>query len=256
MSSFKLSTRTLELLALLGASYDRDFYHSHRDEIETYIIEPARYLVIEVGERLRKVFPDLVVEPKVDRSIYRLYRDVRFSPDKHPYKGHLGLIWWDGKIAGKLQSPSFYFHLTAEGWLWSTGVYSFSPAALAAWRRALLDQKTGAEFLKIASKMAGLGLSFSQPELKRSPTGFDNPKTENWARYKGLYTWMDLNEHDKKLFGPKAASLIVDHFLSTESLYRYLRRLYDDRRPNEEIPASIKPKTAAVKRNTSYQYDF
>ncbi|MDR1658246.1 MAG: TIGR02453 family protein [Deltaproteobacteria bacterium] len=250
-----LNPKSLKLLAALEASRDRAFYRDHRTEIDELLLAPARHLVVEVGEILKKRIPALVADPRVDRSIYRLFRDTRFSPDKRPYKGHLGLIWWEDRPAGKLGSPCFYFHLTGEGWLWSTGIYQFEPNILKAWRLALAEPKTGESFLKIADQIMALGLTFNPPELKRPPAGFENSATQDWARHKGLYTWSEASGHDRRLFGPKAAALIAEKLLSTENLFRFLSSLFAEKKPSADTSRSARS-VEISKRDFNYQEDF
>ena len=59
-------------------------------------MQPARELVLGIGERLRELGDDLHAEPRVHGSILAINRDTRFSKDKAPYKTHLDLWFWHG----------------------------------------------------------------------------------------------------------------------------------------------------------------
>jgi uncharacterized protein (DUF2461 family) len=72
---------------------------NHRDEYKTMLLEPAHEFVIEMGSKLQTIRPNIIAIPKIDKSIFRLHRDVRFSKDKLPYKKILELSF--GKVTIK-----------------------------------------------------------------------------------------------------------------------------------------------------------
>ena len=89
----------VKFLAALRRHNDRAWFASQKDRCEAVRLGPARDLVNALGHRLQKKRPSLIADPRIDRSIYRLNRDTRFSPDKTPYKTHLALWLWEGGAA-------------------------------------------------------------------------------------------------------------------------------------------------------------
>ena len=223
MSSSNHITRdAVNFLAELRANNNRAWFQENRDRAEEALLSPARELVVEVGELLRKKRPDIIADPRTDRSIYRLNRDTRFSRDKTPYKTHLALWWWEGQ-EGRLQCPGFYYHLTPDGWSWSVGCYRFSEAGLDGWRKSLLDPKKAGGFRRIVKDFEKSGAMFSEPELKRAPAGFDpdHPMIE-WLRHKGFYSWNEEAPHPVELFEPGAAEFIYERFTAGLKLHDWL----------------------------------
>ncbi|UQZ89446.1 hypothetical protein C4J81_09640 [Deltaproteobacteria bacterium Smac51] len=219
-----LSRDSYKFLAELRANNNRTWFMENKDRAEELLLAPARELVVEEGELLRKIRPDIIADPRTDRSIYRLNRDTRFSRDKTPYKEHLAVWWWEGG-QGRLECPGFYFHFMPDGWGWSIGCYRFSESGLAGWRSALLDKKKGAAFRRIVEEMEKNGINFSQPELKRSPAGFDpaHPMAR-WLRHKGFYTWNEEPGHPDELFEDGRAEFLFDHFKLGFKLHEWLVR--------------------------------
>ena len=207
-----LSLEALLFLAELRENNNRQWFHENRERAEAVLLVPARQLVYEVGELLRAKRPNIIADPRTDRSIYRLNRDTRFSHDKTPYKTHLALWWWEG-VEGRLECPGFYFHLSPDSLGWSVGCYRFSERGLLNWRRALSDAKKAASFLRLVKSVERAGFDFSPPELKRMPAGFseDHPAAL-WLRHKGLYTWNEECPHPKEIFGPSAAEYVFERF--------------------------------------------
>jgi uncharacterized protein (TIGR02453 family) len=199
-------------------------------------------MVTAVGKILGDQVEGLAADPRIDRSIYRLYRDTRFSKDKSPLKEHLGLIWWQDLPEGKLSSPCFYFHLTPDGWLWSAGCYRFTPTFLIAFRQAILDPEFGPAFKFIAAGIRRRGLEFNPPDLKRTPAGFSGPEwTTEWLRRKGLYTWSEnLPINDTTILGPNAAQYLAKKFLDALPLHLWLIKFFERGRSLEKENLKIK----------------
>src|SRR5213594_3424813 len=80
------STPTLTFLRGLKRHNDRAWFEAHRTEYEADVKQPMRELIEEMDVRLTRFAPEIIGDPK--RSMFRIYRDIRFSPDKSPYKTH------------------------------------------------------------------------------------------------------------------------------------------------------------------------
>ncbi len=218
----RLTREALKFLAELRDNNNRTWFLENRERAEEVLLTPGRELVTAVGELLRKKRPDLVADPRTDRSIYRLNRDTRFSRDKTPYKTHLALWWWEGS-EGRLECPGFYFHLAPESLGLSVGCYRFSETGLAGWRQAFLDPKRAAAFRRLIKDFSETtGAAFSEPEYKRMPAGLDpaHPMAE-WLRHKGFYSWTETAPPEE-IFGPDAAEYIFERFIPGLKLHDWL----------------------------------
>src|SRR5205809_963807 len=80
------STATLTFLRGLKRHNDRVWFEAHRAEYEAVVKRPMRELIEEMDVRMARFAPEVVGDAK--RSMFRIYRDIRFSPDKSPYKTH------------------------------------------------------------------------------------------------------------------------------------------------------------------------
>jgi uncharacterized protein (TIGR02453 family) len=76
----------LGFLRNLSASNSKTWFNTNRDDCESYWVEPAKAFVKAVGEELSAIAPAVEAQPRVNGSIFRINRDVRFSKDKTPYK--------------------------------------------------------------------------------------------------------------------------------------------------------------------------
>ena len=111
-----------------------------------------------------------------EKSLFRIYRDTRFSHDKRPYKTHVA-AWWSHEGLEKTSGAGYYFQVSPKGVVIAAGSYMPEKEQLAAIRNWLLDNHE--EFRKILKKPA-LRKTFSEFEgeaLTRPPKGFpaDHP---------------------------------------------------------------------------------
>src|SRR5262245_25958718 len=100
--------RDAKFFRALAKNQRRECFEAHRQEYEDGWLVPMKALLAEVRERIDRLFPhDPLAEPKV----FRIYRDVRFSKDKSPYKTHIGgYVAIDGDGGGPSAVAPLYLH--------------------------------------------------------------------------------------------------------------------------------------------------
>lgn len=157
----------------LAKKNQRDWFQAHKAEFEEGWNAPMKAFLTEVKDAIDAAYPhcDLDV-PKV----FRIFRDVRFSKDKSPYKTHIGgylPIKRSGKKATNLPM-ALYFHVGATEIFGAAGHYMMEPDSLARFRVALVDEKKAKELDKILAALGKKGYEpHSHDPLKRVPKGFD-----------------------------------------------------------------------------------
>ena len=178
----------VQFLIQLRQNNNRDWFHAHQPDFERYVMEPARDFVVAMGEKLAPLAPGIHADPRTDKSIFRIYRDTRFSPDKSPYKTHLGIFFWEGP-SPKMNCSGLYFHIEPPTMLLGVGNYHFPDEQLLRYREAVVDPERGAALE--AALQAGLSsgrYTLGEPHYKRVPKGYDpaGPRSE-LLRYNGLW---------------------------------------------------------------------
>jgi len=166
---------------------NKPWFLEHKNDYQTFVVEPTKAFIVTMGQRLETVAPAIQYDTRANGSgsMMRIYRDVRFSKDKSPYKTWLGVIFWEG-IGKKTEKPGFYFSLDAEGARPHAGLYGFSKPFLAAYREAVVDDKLGEELVSILATMPS-AYTINDPHYKRVPRGYDkeHPRA-NLLLHKGL----------------------------------------------------------------------
>jgi uncharacterized protein (TIGR02453 family) len=162
---------------------DRTWFAKNKERYLDVVQEPALEFVRSFGPYLRKISPHFIADDRPSGgSLFRIYRDVRFSKDKSPYKTHMGLDF--RHRAGKdVHAPSFYLHLQPGEVFAAAGVWHPAPEALRTIRDAIVTKPE-------RWKRAAYGKEFlsryhlSGDALKRAPAGFppDHPLIEDLKR--------------------------------------------------------------------------
>ena len=160
----------------LALEQSRDWFHAHKHEYEALWQRPMQALLETLHARLSRVYgPTPLAAPK----LFRIQRDVRFSKDKSPYKTNIaGLI----PIATSSASSLGLEQLAAAG------AYVLDGLALARYRAAVAEARTGDRLVEIVESLESAGLTLSaHATLARVPRGFDadHPRAR-LLRQKGL----------------------------------------------------------------------
>lgn len=171
---------TLAFLQELSFNNDREWFAANKDRYEAAVREPAETFILALGPLLAGRFPTVVFDTRRNGagSLMRIHRDVRFSPDKRPYKENVGIIFplAPGK---KVEAPIFYFHIEAGRAFFYGGQHVFSPEVLARYRAAVDDVRTGPALETILTDLASQGLAaMEDPTYKRVPRPYaaDHPR--------------------------------------------------------------------------------
>jgi len=132
-----MTPETLHFLTVLKKNNNREWFHSHKHEY----IEVRKNFEEFAEELLEKIksFDDTLHSIDIKQCLFRIYRDVRFSPNKEPYKTHFGVYF--AKNGGKNSHfAGYYFHLDPEESFFGGGIYMPLPEYLKAIRKEIYYQ--------------------------------------------------------------------------------------------------------------------
>ncbi|MDR3626187.1 MAG: DUF2461 domain-containing protein [Ignavibacteriaceae bacterium] len=186
--------KTVDFLKKLSKNNNKEWFEEHRDDYNSRLLEPAFQFVTEMGDELSAIVPNIMAVPKIDKSVFRLHRDVRFSKDKSPYKTNLGIYLWEGKK--KMESSGFYFHIDPKGFFISSGIYMPSKEQIKIIRDAVVDPLLGNELSNVIKKVLKRGdYTLGGKTYKKIPRGYDpsSPNAE-YLLYYGLYAYYESSD--------------------------------------------------------------
>jgi uncharacterized protein (TIGR02453 family) len=174
--------KTLAFLRALKRNNDREWFRARKAEYEEHVRDPMIVLLEQLALDFPAFAPDLVADPRV--SLYRIYRDTRFSDDKTPLKTHVAAHFPSRKFP-KGEGAGLYLEV-APRWVWiGGGSYMPSPVDLQAIRASVAQHHrklhrivTSTAFTR---RVGGLGGA----QLSRVPRGYakDHPAAD-YLRHK------------------------------------------------------------------------
>jgi uncharacterized protein (TIGR02453 family) len=172
------SAGTLAFLDDLARNNDRAWFAENRARYDLELLERQRAFVSAVGAAFSQVDPRVQCVPSVDRSIFRINRDTRFSRDKSPYKTHSDLWFWIGD--DRKSSPGYFMRIVPEGVWVGGGAHSLQPPQLARMRAAIVASASGGKLESILGGLTAVGYEVGESTLVRAPSGFsaDAPRVE------------------------------------------------------------------------------
>lgn len=213
--------QTANFLDELSKNNNRNWFENNRDKYNSDFLEPAIQFVVEMGEELIKLDPDIVAIPKVDKSIFRLHRDVRFSKNKAPYKTNAGLYFWNSK-AKKMESSGFYFHIEPKKFGVGVGMHIFPKHLLKPYRDAVAKPAKGKELDQVVKKLLKKGYLVGGKNYKRIPKGYDADYAyANYLLHDGIHGWYD-GKSLKELSDGKAVKVVFKIFKDMLPLHQWL----------------------------------
>lgn len=168
------SESTVQFWSDLATHNDKAWFDANRALYDREVLDRSRAFVSAMGTALERIAPDVHADPRVNQSLFRINRDVRFSKDKSPYKTHMGIWMWEG--GGKrMECSGFYFHLDGAELMVAVGLYQLPKPLLEAYRESCVDPKHGDALAAAVAKVreAGAPYEVGISHYKRVPRGYD-----------------------------------------------------------------------------------
>ena len=165
------SNKTFKFLRDLEKNNNRSWFEANKHHYEEFVREPALEYIESLAPHLNKISPHFVASPKkVGGSLMRVYRDVRFSKDKTPYKTNIGIQFRHS--AGKdVHAPGFYLHIESREVFVAGGIWRPDSATLNNVRLHIDENQT--DWKKLCKKLIAKNYEFQGDSLKKAPRGYD-----------------------------------------------------------------------------------
>ena len=222
------TTIVLDFLRNIAANNDRTWFQNHRDEY----LEAKNEFENFVEKAIRRIarFDDSIAHITVKDTVYRFYRDTRFSPDKAPYKRHLGAyIAAHGK---KAFHGGYYIHMEPGNCMLACGCYYLPTNILTACRNEIMANTE--EWLKCVENKKfestfrkGEGSGFGLEKLKTCPAGFPRDfEYLDYLRMKDYCCWRNIDDHF--LGNEDALDKMAEIFMTAKPMLDFVNAVIDD----------------------------
>ena len=206
------SPEALTFFRGLKKNNNREWFQPRKEIFEAKVKAPMLALVDAINAEFAKFAPEYITEPK--KAVYRIYRDIRFSADKSPYKTHIAASFSRRSGAregagGHGTSAGYFFSIGVDGVGIAGGVYEPSPEQMFAVRSWLAENHEA--FRKLARPAEKLMGEMHGDSLTRMPKGFpcEHPAGDLLKRKRWVY-WTTLE--GKVATTPKILPELIKHF--------------------------------------------
>lgn len=208
----------LDFLRDLKDNNDRSWFKPRKHTFDEELKEPLECLAAELIRRL----PDeagIPVEGNPKKSLFRIYRDIRFSKDKSPYKTNLGAVFT--RSGTKKDNGGVYVHVDSGGSFVGGGFYRAETRLVRAWRDEMARDPTG--FLDMANSLesSGLEITLGDP-LKRMPRGIQADEDDEIAPFlKARWMFARAEVDDATLLDPSFSNTVIEVAKTTQPLLEW-----------------------------------
>ena len=211
---------TLKFLRGLKRNNDREWFNARKAIYEREVKAPTQAIVAAINEAMLRFAPENIQPPQ--KAAFRIYRDIRFSPNKKPYKTHQG-AWWARSGLEKTSGGGFYFHVAPDEVTVAAGVYMPEREQLLAIRRHIEANHDEMRALLKSRKLLSLLNEWEGNKLTRPPKGFapESPAADLILnRQWGFSTKLPADTATK----PTLVKEIVKRFEAAAPLVAFLNR--------------------------------
>ena len=214
-----ISEKTVNFLFENRVVDNKTWFTEHRAEYDSLVLEPLRELVTLLKPTMLSIDPQLICEPKVGRSISRIYRDTRFSNDKSIFRDVMWCVFMREK---KLYEgpPTFWFDFSPRSFRYGCGYYQASGSSVDAIRSLILnDDKSYNAAQKAFKKQSVFNLEDTKYKRSRYP---DQPEEKReWLDQKNLGFITESTDFDL-LFSDNLADKLAHDFTLLAPMYDFM----------------------------------
>ncbi|HEY6943924.1 MAG TPA: DUF2461 domain-containing protein [Candidatus Acidoferrum sp.] len=219
----------LQFFRGLARNNNREWFLPRKPLFEEKVKEPMRQLVDALNLALHDFAPEYETDP--DKAIFRIYRDVRFSKDKKPYKEQIAATFRRG--GAPHHQGGYYFAISHKGVAIGGGVYMPEPAHLLAIRQRIAERHEEFRRILAARPVRKLLGNLEGAQLSRVPRGFpaDHPAAD-LLRYKYFILYKELPP--SLATSPSLYKAIVDRFRVMVPFLQFLTKSFatQPKKPN------------------------
>ncbi len=207
----------------LAAANTREWFQANKPRFTGGVQYELSDFVAAMAPRLSRISKHYLADPRPNgKTIFRIYRDVRFSKDKRPYKEHAACHFRHSGT-GDAHGPGYYFHLEPKEVIFGGGIWKPAPADLTKIRAAIArDPKAWSKVVGNPQLTATFG-GVSGDGLKRAPKGYapDHPHIEDLKRK----TFFVIRRAPAALArGPEILDQVETGFRAAVPLMRFLSK--------------------------------
>lgn len=213
------SQKTFDFLFQNRMNNSKEWYTEHKSDYNDYVLKPLADLATELAPAISAIDSHIVTEPKVDKTISRIYRDTRFSKDKMLYREEMWLSFRRDKKAFP-NYPEFFFVVMPNEYIYGCGYYAATADAMDSVRRLILDDHPMfLKALKAYENQSDFVIDGDVYKKSKYPNQAENIRT--WLDRKSI-CFMCKSTDFSLLFSDNLSEKLASTYKQMEPIYNFL----------------------------------
>jgi len=220
VASHYFTSHTMTFLRKLASHNERNWFEQNKHVYEEVVRQPALQFIADMADELAMLSPHFLAQPKkVGGSLMRIYRDVRFARDKHPYKTNIG-IQFRHELGRDVHAPGFYVHIEPGDCFVGVGIWRPDAVALGKVRDAIVERDKKWRTV-VNNKSFSKQFTLSGESLTRPPRGYakDHPLIADLRR-KDFIAIASLEE--ALVSSSRLQKQVLKHFKAADGFMQFL----------------------------------
>ncbi len=208
---------TIQFFKDLKENNNKPWFDEHKHIYESEILNRMKALIVALTPTMQAIDPKFDSRP--NRILSRIYRDIRFSYDKTPYKTHMWMTFQRFIPDGQWENfPAFFIEISGEGYRYGMGLYGSKKKVLDSFREKVTYESK--HFREITEPVLARGFNH-EGETYKQPIKNDLPEYfQPWFTRKYAYV-IKNRPVGKEMFSEKFAEILADDFLAMKPFYDF-----------------------------------
>lgn len=208
---------TITFLRELKENNDRDWFNERKEIYQASLLKPFRALALMLSPVMHNIDPLFELRPA--KMLSRIYRDIRFSPNKDPYKTSMWLNFQQ-KATNWEDYPGFFAELGTEEFIYGMGLYAPKRKIMDAFREEI--SYSSDSFREMALKATSVGFTVEGEPYKRALPS-DLPEFfQPWIQRKSCYLLKRISVNDPRIYSTAIALQLMEDFTEVADLYHFM----------------------------------
>jgi uncharacterized protein (TIGR02453 family) len=205
----------------LSKNNNRIWFNEHKSDYQKSVVKPMIEFIEAMAPRLKKISPKFKADPRpIGGSMFRIFRDLRFSNDKTPYKLHAA-CQFRHELGKDAHTPGFYVHFSPDEIVFGGGIWIPPNSELNKIRNTIVENPQAWESIKTDKTLKKLCGGVNGDGLKRPPRGFD-PEHQHIDDLKRKSFFAMRRENPEIIFQQNFIDEVVTTFKATKPLMKYI----------------------------------
>lgn len=216
------TSETFKFLLGLEFNNSKPWFEENKPDYLKYVVEPFKLLVKDLSGYMLEIDPGFETRPEISKTISRIYRDVRFSKDKTPYKSS---VWITFRRVGRdwTFDPCFFFEITPHLYRYGMGFYTASKQTMDRLRELIDDNDP--QFITADKVYRKQDIFIMEGDRYKKLYNGEKPEDIlEWYQRKNIY-FMCTRKPEDKLFTNQIADDLKRDFELVLPLYKFLWKI-------------------------------